>query len=237
MYVDPERRWALREDRACRGTDPELWFSDDRQDQRQAKALCQTCPVLSECRRDALGEGYGIFGGLDADGRRAERKRLVEEAVTWPTEKRLYFGRLIAGVKRRWGNWTRVRELTGIQSDLAEVLLKEWEAHQQEVRRERIARQQERFDALELPGRPPQPPRPGRKDAWVWHERVWKDADVEGVSSDGRYYYVTVGPRSVKTMYWLPVRDVHIYSSKAIPKLEKNEESEAARRRQRGWAA
>ncbi|MFG2681365.1 WhiB family transcriptional regulator [Streptomyces sp. NPDC048392] len=29
----------------------------------QAKAICRDCPVLKQCRRDTLGEEYGVYGG------------------------------------------------------------------------------------------------------------------------------------------------------------------------------
>lgn len=56
---------------ACWGMDPELWFPLG--DGAQAKAVCAACPVRADCLRFALDAGldHGIFGGLDADARRA----------------------------------------------------------------------------------------------------------------------------------------------------------------------
>lgn len=56
---------------ACVGQDPELWFPLG--DGAKAKAVCASCPVRADCLRFALDSGLddGIFGGLDADDRRA----------------------------------------------------------------------------------------------------------------------------------------------------------------------
>lgn len=58
---------------ACRGMDPELWFPLG--DGAQARAVCAGCPVADQCLAwaVAIGADDGIFGGLDADDRRALR--------------------------------------------------------------------------------------------------------------------------------------------------------------------
>lgn len=58
---------------ACQGMDPELWFSLG--DGAQARAVCAGCPVRDDCLAFALRLGLddGIFGGLDAQQRRALR--------------------------------------------------------------------------------------------------------------------------------------------------------------------
>jgi WhiB family redox-sensing transcriptional regulator len=77
--VEPENDW--RRDAACRGLDPELFFSSDdivnRQErlerEAEAKAVCTRCTVRKDCLGYALeaGERYGIWGGLNAQERRA----------------------------------------------------------------------------------------------------------------------------------------------------------------------
>lgn len=44
---------------------PELFFAEQPQDVRDAKALCQTCPVRPACLAGALqrGEPWGVWGG------------------------------------------------------------------------------------------------------------------------------------------------------------------------------
>ena len=58
---------------ACRGMDTAMFFHpaserDPAKGRRiaQAKAVCNTCPVLTECRTHALQarEPYGIWGGM-----------------------------------------------------------------------------------------------------------------------------------------------------------------------------
>ena len=55
-----------------------------RRDER-AKAICQDCPVLDECRDHALStrEPYGVWGGMSEEERRAyyerQARRLTDE--------------------------------------------------------------------------------------------------------------------------------------------------------------
>ncbi|MGH2760709.1 MAG: WhiB family transcriptional regulator [Actinomycetota bacterium] len=77
--VEAENDW--RPEAACRGLDPELFFSSDEIANRQerlereaeAKAVCTRCTVRNECLSYALaaGERYGIWGGLSPQERRA----------------------------------------------------------------------------------------------------------------------------------------------------------------------
>ncbi len=66
---------------ACRGEDSAYFFAPSYFEKRHekdareavAKAICQTCPVLEECREFALRarESHGIWGGLNEMERRA----------------------------------------------------------------------------------------------------------------------------------------------------------------------
>ena len=77
--VEPENDW--RPEAACRGLDPELFFSSDEIVNRQerlereaeAKAVCNRCSVRRDCLSYAVsaGERYGIWGGLNPQERRA----------------------------------------------------------------------------------------------------------------------------------------------------------------------
>jgi WhiB family redox-sensing transcriptional regulator len=53
---------------ACLRHDPELWFGSA-PEQGKAKAICQSCPVIVDCRAHALlhDERIGVWGGLDQD--------------------------------------------------------------------------------------------------------------------------------------------------------------------------
>lgn len=49
---------------ACRGHDPELWFSNDATDRDLARAVCDRCPVRRDCGQHADSiNAEGIWGG------------------------------------------------------------------------------------------------------------------------------------------------------------------------------
>lgn len=63
---------------ACRGADAALFFLPEaergpskRRREREAKAICATCPVIAECAAFALStrEPYGVWGGLTPEER------------------------------------------------------------------------------------------------------------------------------------------------------------------------
>lgn len=69
-------------DRAlCRNFDPDLWFPNVGHDAREAKAVCQHCPVRLECLQFAMdgadtwaGLSYGVWGGTNATERYGNRR-------------------------------------------------------------------------------------------------------------------------------------------------------------------
>jgi WhiB family redox-sensing transcriptional regulator len=76
--TEPDTDW--RAHAACKGYDPEHFFSSedltDKQERIEresaAKAVCARCPVRMECLDYAVaaGERYGIWGGLNPQERR-----------------------------------------------------------------------------------------------------------------------------------------------------------------------
>jgi WhiB family redox-sensing transcriptional regulator len=82
---EPENDW--RTDAACKGIDPELFFSSEdlpnKQDRLEregaAKAVCARCVVRAECLTYAIaaGERYGIWGGLNPQERRAHARAIA----------------------------------------------------------------------------------------------------------------------------------------------------------------
>ena len=58
------RRGAAAVELPCR-REPDLFFSEDPQSLRLAKALCEHCPVRDACLAGALerGEPWGVWGG------------------------------------------------------------------------------------------------------------------------------------------------------------------------------
>jgi WhiB family redox-sensing transcriptional regulator len=81
QQADPERDW--RQDAACQGVDPELFFPDSgqRPQAAQAKAICAGCAVRGPCLQAALhgpqahDDHSGIFAGTTARDRVALRGR------------------------------------------------------------------------------------------------------------------------------------------------------------------
>jgi len=55
----------------------------------EAKAVCQRCPVIEQCRQHALQvhEPYGIWGGLSAEERK-DQLRVKRRAVSVPGSPR-----------------------------------------------------------------------------------------------------------------------------------------------------
>lgn len=66
-----------QEHAACRGVDPDLFFPERGETNREAKRICLTCPVRVRCLDYALAEGewLGIWGGMTPRDRRRERTR------------------------------------------------------------------------------------------------------------------------------------------------------------------
>ena len=63
---------AWREDAACRGARPSIFYPDNEADERRAKAVCGLCSVRQRCLDFALAsaEPDGIWGGLNSRQRR-----------------------------------------------------------------------------------------------------------------------------------------------------------------------
>ncbi|MFZ4893257.1 WhiB family transcriptional regulator [Plantibacter sp. Mn2098] len=77
--VDDENQLAWQTDALCAQTDPEAFFPEKGGSTRDAKRICTTCDVRSQCLEYALqnDERFGIWGGLSERERRKLRKRAV----------------------------------------------------------------------------------------------------------------------------------------------------------------
>lgn len=85
----PEMLWVVADDvegalgwqeRAlCAQTDPESFFPEKGGSTREAKKVCHSCEVRSECLDYALSndERFGIWGGLSERERRKLKRRAV----------------------------------------------------------------------------------------------------------------------------------------------------------------
>lgn len=84
--------WEWQQRAACREAASAVFFHPElergaakRRRVERAKAVCQRCPVIMECRRQSirLEEPYGVWGGLDEAERRqaiARRRRHTRHA-------------------------------------------------------------------------------------------------------------------------------------------------------------
>ena len=68
-----------KEQALCAETDPEAFFPEKGGSTREAKRVCNGCPVRADCLAFALehDERFGIWGGLSE----RERRRLKRQAV------------------------------------------------------------------------------------------------------------------------------------------------------------
>ncbi len=68
---------AWQEDALCAQTDPEAFFPEKGGSTRDAKKICETCEVKTQCLEYALmnDERFGIWGGLSERERRKLRRR------------------------------------------------------------------------------------------------------------------------------------------------------------------
>jgi len=75
--TDDDSALAWQADALCAQTDPEAFFPEKGGSTRDAKKICETCEVRSECLEYALqnDERFGIWGGLSERERRKLRRR------------------------------------------------------------------------------------------------------------------------------------------------------------------
>ncbi len=82
--------WQWQNSGACRDLPSEMFFHPDgergpsrRNREKKALAVCAACPVIQQCRTQALTiqESYGIWGGLTEDDRIAILNKKLREAI------------------------------------------------------------------------------------------------------------------------------------------------------------
>ncbi|UOQ56460.1 WhiB family transcriptional regulator [Leucobacter allii] len=76
---DDDEALGWQTDALCAQTDPEAFFPEKGGSTREAKRICESCEVRSECLEYALenDERFGIWGGLSE----RERRKLRREAM------------------------------------------------------------------------------------------------------------------------------------------------------------
>jgi WhiB family transcriptional regulator, redox-sensing transcriptional regulator len=64
---------------SCRGEDPELFYPEGDQPDKEARRICLTRPVREQCLEHALkhDERFGIWGGLPAKERQQVKGRMA----------------------------------------------------------------------------------------------------------------------------------------------------------------
>lgn len=214
MLYDPTRHWISQG--ACRREDPGLFLAELNTGRtpnetvlakwEQAKGICGRCPVLEECRRDTLGEPYGVWGGLDPEQRRLRRKKLPALMERWPEEKRLAWGKELHTLVEGGVQWGRIRQMTGFSSPIGERLIKEWREHLCSLRKpERMAA------PVEERPRKPFPARVGKKNCWVRDGLLMRDGYYKGETSDGAWIKVQFRSSRETTHKWVRREDVRQY--------------------------
>ena len=70
--LDDDSSFAWQAEALCAQTDPEAFFPEMGGSTREAKRVCQSCTVRTECLEYALAhdERFGIWGGLSERERR-----------------------------------------------------------------------------------------------------------------------------------------------------------------------
>jgi WhiB family redox-sensing transcriptional regulator len=77
LQSEDEGQLSWQADALCAQTDPESFFPEKGGSTRDAKKICTSCEVRSECLEYALAndERFGIWGGLSERERRKLRRR------------------------------------------------------------------------------------------------------------------------------------------------------------------
>lgn len=232
VLFDPRRSWWPQH--ACREEDFKLFFADGGMANRRpgakvqtrwdlAKEICAGCPVLDACRRDTLGEEYGVWGGLDQYERYLGRRALTKRSRRWTTATRREWGRELLRLRDEGRSLREILTLSGVLPALSAVLIREAE----EERAEAAVPPPPAVVDLHLPepraGRP-FPDKPGRRHAWVRRGAVISDAYYRAQSPDGAWFYVkTRTSRGGETHTWVAAKDAHFYHPQPVVILEYRE--------------
>lgn len=74
-----DEEWSERA--VCAQTDPDAFFPEKGGSTKEAKKICNGCPVMKQCREWALDndERFGIWGGLSERERRRLKRGVVDD--------------------------------------------------------------------------------------------------------------------------------------------------------------
>lgn len=235
VLYDPHRRWGPRA--ACRWEDRGLFFADGGTPSRQpaegvqelwdqAKEICAMCPVIAECRRDTLGEEYGVYGGLDQHERYRIRKVMSRAVDRWPESRRLAWAEEIYTLRKSGGmHWRAIQTRTGMPPSAAEKLFDLWKQHLSSQKAKA------KVEDLRLPDtqtKRPFPEKAGRRHAWVRNNGLLCDAWYRGETADGAWINLTTFSGRGSVNKWFRKEDVHLYRPQVVVVLNYAARPEAA---------
>ncbi|GAA4891162.1 WhiB family transcriptional regulator [Streptomyces coeruleoprunus] len=224
MLYDPNREWLSRA--SCRTVPPEVFFPPSGNQLRNepspttkrawehAKKICSFCPVLTECRRDTLGEDWGVWGGLDEHERYLIRRKLGQGAWRrWPLERRIEWGEHLARLREQGHSVHHIRLTTGFSTAVCDGLIEQWRAWK--AAQPKPSRTAEIVD-LPIPDepRPMQdfPEAPGSRHAWVRNGGLIADAWYAGETEDGEWVRLQVFSGRGNVIKWFRKDDVRVYN-------------------------
>lgn len=235
---DPTREWMKTRGLPCREADPEIFFPaapgpvlkgpapPARQKKLdRAKAICKTCPVLNQCRRDTLGEIEGVFGGRDEWQRQLIRTQIPRAYRTkWPASRRRAWQAYVYGLHTYQGlSFKQIKYLTGIPLKLAQEMTETWEAYLAALPPppEKIRTRQPRIKNPIQP-RAGFPEKPGRRDCWVLEGNYAADCWYRGETRDGVWVQVEIQSFRTNIHKWVKRELVRAYNPQpAIYKIYK----------------
>jgi hypothetical protein len=221
LLYDPERRWLDRA--SCRTADPERFFaaSGGQVDKKpspanqalwnRAKKLCSFCPVLEECRRDTLGEEYGVWGGRDEHERYLERLKISRGRwKKWSEETRLAWGEHLAWLRNRGMSWREIHRRTGFSIGVCEALIDQWRTQKaqrgEEIVSTRMSRIPQSLTLREFPDVA------GQRHMWVRHNGRVSDGWYAGETPDGVWIRVQVWSGRGNVFKWVKPEALKIYN-------------------------
>jgi hypothetical protein len=217
VLYDPTRSWWASG--ACQWADPTPFFANNGQLDRapaahvqaqwdSAKEVCARCPVLAECRRDTLGEEYGVWGGLDEYQRYMTRKKFAENKrwKKWPEELRLEWGEHLAKLRARGHNPFEIRRKTGLLMSVVDALIQEWEASKKAPKAAPARPEPKALPPI------PFPEKNGERHGWVRNGRRMVDGWYAGHTSDGVWVRMHIRAGRGYTYKFFRAADVQFYN-------------------------
>lgn len=224
MIVDLSKRWMERGTMACRGKDPEMFFTDHgfgtlarpsdkvQREWDKIKAICAACPVMMECARDNLGEVEGIWGGLDP----TQRAHMRHQRALWirklPDALKEEYASLAWRLRmERGAPVNEVARIMGVGVNTVAYLLNWWKLHQPaqspapEVVDLELPEETSKVEVspnMEFPERPPT-----RGDGWVRYDRRVTWGHYLGETEDGAWVYLKIRAAWDHTARWIKAED------------------------------